>query len=96
MIMYESMYAEVQIFNKEVLEEAESLKERFDALIEKIQFTHDINPNKSILKSDLKEYLDCIPEKFDLEKLKQLLTEDYETCRKGKEMSAKKIEIVKK
>ena len=48
-----------------------------------------------MLKSPLKAYESCIPNKFDLDKFRALLDEDEETCKNLAESSAQQIESVK-
>ena len=72
-IIAEVQYEECKIMKQEILEDAEKLKRDFDAFHEKLSSCHDISSQKSILKSPYKQYEDCVPKKFDLDKLKELL-----------------------
>ena len=92
----EAQFEEMKIFHKEILNDAHKLTREFDAFHVKLMSYHDISPDKSILKSDLEDYQDCFPKEFDLKKFEQLLDDDYETCKKLKEVSAMQIEAVKR
>ena len=57
----ESQFEQCKVFHKEVIEEAGRLKRGFDALMKRIQCEHDDEPDRSVLKSPLKEYESCFP-----------------------------------
>ena len=69
------------MFKKEVLSEAERLKKDLDALLEKIRCNHDESSAKSVMKSPLKDYLQCFPV-IQIDKFKELLEQDEIVCEK--------------
>ena len=78
----EAQKEECAAFAAEVMEEATAiheefsgLKDRLDALRDKIKKAHKDDKDKSILKGKLKKYLMCLP-KFKLEKLEKRLQKD--------------------
>ena len=75
-IIAEVQYEECKIMKQEILEDAEKLKRDFYAFHDKLNSCHDISSQKSIFKSPFTQYKDCVPNKFDLDKLKELLEKD--------------------
>ena len=60
------------MFKNDTLKEILEIKERLEVLRQNFSDEHDQSPDKSFLKQELKQYLDCIPE-IKSEKLEGLL-----------------------
>ena len=63
------------MFSKEVLSEAAEIKEKLEALREKIRSSHNPAPDKSFLKGKLSAYEKFLPE-INVDGLKKQLEQD--------------------
>ena len=97
----EAQKEELDSFVAEVMEEATAineefapLKERLDALKDKIKKAHKEDKDKSILKGKLKKYLMCLP-KFKFEKLQKKLEKDQGLCAAAIERANASVQRIK-